>query len=167
MQNETSQSGSKPTRHLVPGEVLIAQGDNGGDLFVLESGELVVERDGVKIATIAAAGSLVGEMSVLLSRPSSATVKAGRASSVHVIAGARDAIEHDPRLALSLARLMATRLDATSGLLVELSVQNNGKSEQGLLSRILSTLHLPADNAQYVALTRQDLFGGGNDAPRE
>jgi len=147
--------------------VLIAQGDNRGDLFVLESGELVVERDGIRIAGIATAGALVGEMSVILNRPSSATVKAGTASTVHVIAGARDALEHDPRLALTLARLMATRLDATSGLLVELTTQHKGKSEQGLLSRILSTLHLPADNAEYVALTRDDLFSGGNGGSRE
>src|SRR5690348_2543342 len=91
MQSVTSQS----TCRLAPGEVLIAQGDNGGDLFVLESGELLVERDGVKIATITASGALVGEMSVILSRPSSATVRAGTASHVHVIAGARDSIEQD------------------------------------------------------------------------
>ena len=40
---------SQPTRTLKPGETLIAEGDRGGDLYVLESGRLTVERGGQKI----------------------------------------------------------------------------------------------------------------------
>jgi len=38
---------SHPLRTLSPNETLIAQGQPGGDLFVLVSGELSVERDGI------------------------------------------------------------------------------------------------------------------------
>jgi CRP/FNR family transcriptional regulator, cyclic AMP receptor protein len=48
---------TQPTRTLAAGEVLIAQGREAGDLFVLESGQLVVERDGVAIATISSPNS--------------------------------------------------------------------------------------------------------------
>ena len=41
---------SQPTKTLAPGEVLIKEGDPGGDLYVLESGALSVERNGVKYA---------------------------------------------------------------------------------------------------------------------
>ena len=47
---------SQPTLTLAPGGVLIKEGDPGGDLYVLESGRLSVERDGVTLATISAAG---------------------------------------------------------------------------------------------------------------
>ena len=67
---------SQPTRSLAAGEVLVREGDPGGDLYVLESGKLTVERDGVTIAAITEAGALVGEMSVLTGRKNSATVKA-------------------------------------------------------------------------------------------
>ena len=42
---------TQPLRALASGEVLIDQGSTGGDLFIVESGRLAVERDGVKILT--------------------------------------------------------------------------------------------------------------------
>lgn len=67
---------SAPIRDLEIGDVLITQGEAGTDLFVLEAGQLAVERDGVKIATIDQHDSLIGEMGLLLQRPHSATVRA-------------------------------------------------------------------------------------------
>jgi CRP/FNR family cyclic AMP-dependent transcriptional regulator len=135
---------SRPTRTLAEGEVLLVQGEGGGDLFILLSGKLVVVRDGVTIASIAQPGTLVGEMSVLLGIRNSATVRADRESKVRVIRDANKLLETEPGLARRVAALVAGRLDATSALLVELAKQNKGKSEQGLLSRILSTIYSPA-----------------------
>jgi CRP/FNR family cyclic AMP-dependent transcriptional regulator len=135
---------SRPTRTLAEGEVLLVQGEGGGDLFILLSGKLVVVRDGVTIASIAQPGTLVGEMSVLLGIRNSATVRAERESKVRVIRDANKLLETEPGLAQRVAALVAGRLDATSALLVELAKQNKGKSEQGLLSRILSTIYSPA-----------------------
>jgi len=135
---------SRPSRTLADGEVLLVQGEGGGDLFILLSGKLVVVRDGVTIASIAQPGTLVGEMSVLLGIRNSATVRAERESKVRVIRDANKLLETEPGLAQRVAALVAGRLDATSALLVELAKQNKGKSEQGLLSRILSTIYSPA-----------------------
>ena len=134
---------TRPTRTLSDGEVLLVQGEGGGDLFILLSGKLVVVRDGVNIATLAQPGTLVGEMSVLLGIRNSATVRAERETKVRVIRDANTLLETEPGLARRVAALVAGRLDATSALLVELAKQNKGKSEQGLLSRILSTLYSP------------------------
>ena len=100
---------TQPTRTLAAGEVLIAQGREGGDLFVLESGQLVVERDGVAIATISSPSAVVGEMSVVLGTLNSATVKADRITTVRVIQDARKYLEQDQAMTFRLARLMATR----------------------------------------------------------
>ena len=135
---------SRPTRTLADGEVLLVQGEGGGDLFILLSGKLVVVRDGVTIATIAQPGTLVGEMSVLLGIRNSATVRAERETKVRVIRDANKLLEAEPGLARRVAALVAGRLEATSALLVELAKHNKGKSEQGLLTRILSTLYSPA-----------------------
>ena len=59
---------TQPTRSLAPGEVLIAEGNGGGELYVLETGHLIVSRGGVEIARIETPGALIGEMSVLLAR---------------------------------------------------------------------------------------------------
>ena len=76
---------SQPTLSLEPGDVLIKEGDPGGDLYVLESGRLRVERDGVTLATIGSPGALIGEMSVLLGTENTATVRAEKPTIVRVV----------------------------------------------------------------------------------
>ena len=51
-----------PMLRLERGETLIEAGEARGELYVLASGRLKVERDGVEIARIAEPGTLVGEM---------------------------------------------------------------------------------------------------------
>jgi len=143
---------SAPTLSLARGEVLITQGETGGDLYVLESGRLLVERDGVSIATIDEPDSLIGEMSVLLGTSYSATVRAEQNSKVRVVRDAIRILERQPAITLRLATLVCQRLDATSALLVELSREHTGKaSEQGLLSRIFSALLASPDGANKLS----------------
>ena len=132
---------SAPTRQLSKGEVLVTQGDRGGDLYVLETGRLIVERDGVDIAAIEAPDSLVGEMAVLLGKAHTATVRADRESRVRVIADARHLLERQPGIALQVATLLCARLDATSALVAELGQSPTEKSAgQGLFGRLRSAL---------------------------
>lgn len=131
---------SAPIKELEIGDVLITQGTLGGDLFVLESGQLAVERDGVKIATIDQHDSLIGEMGLLLRKPHSATVRAETNSRVRVVADAMRVLERHPDIALRLATLLSQRLDETSGLVSELSRQVSGAAEQTLIGKILSSL---------------------------
>jgi CRP-like cAMP-binding protein len=159
MESFLALAASQPLRRLAPGDRLVVQGQPGGDLYVLETGELTVERDGVKVATISSPGALVGEMSVLLGTPNTATVTAERESEVRIIENAREILEHDLALMLRLATLMASRLDATSALLVELTRQHGSEPERGLLGRILAALHRSPEDGEYVTLSRNDLFG--------
>ena len=131
MTNLLAMTASRPTRTLADGEVLLVQGEGGGDLFILLSGKLVVVRDGVNIATISQPGTLVGELSVLLGIRNSATVSAEREAKVRVIRDANTLLDSEPGLARRVAALVAGRLDATSALLVELAKQNKGKSRTG------------------------------------
>ncbi len=132
---------SQPTRPLKSGEVLITQGDPGGTLFVLESGKLIVERDGVEIAKITEPGALVGEMSVLLATSSTATVRATEPSAVRVVRDALAYLERQPLIALRVATILSQRLNATSAILVELRKDTAGKvGEQGMIARIFGSL---------------------------
>jgi CRP-like cAMP-binding protein len=134
---------AQPERNLEPDEVLVEQGAPGGDLYFLESGRLAIERDGVAVTTLEQAGSLIGEMSVLLGIPSSATVRASGYARVRVLAGARELLRKDADLTFELAVLVAARLNSTTALLVDLARQHPGETEQSLLGRILSAIHLP------------------------
>ena len=54
-------------------------------MLVLVAGEVVVERDGVPFARIDTPGAVFGEMSAVLERPATATVRAVSDLRVHVI----------------------------------------------------------------------------------
>jgi CRP-like cAMP-binding protein len=163
MESLLTLAASHPSRTFVAGEILIGQGYQGGDLFILESGQLAVERDGVRIATIATPGSLIGEMSVVLGTANSATVQAEKPTTVRVIRNARQYLKTDPELTFRIAWLMANRLDATSAYLVQLTKDHAGKPEGGLLGRILSSLNT-ADDKRYTPVSRGDMFGDGSSA---
>lgn len=134
----------QPQKTLGKGEPLIVEGEAGGDMYILESGRLSVERDGVAIATIAEPGALVGEMSVLLGVDHSATVRALEPTTVRVIDNALAFLERTPLVTLHVATLACARLDATSALLAELKREHEGKpGEQGMLTRIFASLSAP------------------------
>lgn len=151
---------AQPVRSLARGELLVAEGGPPGDLFVLESGTLAVERDGVRLATVTQPGAPVGEMSLLLGTHHSASVRADSEARVRVLPNASAALDADPALSRQLAALLAARLDATSALLVEMSRTHHGEHEQGLFGRLLDALHLPAIDADYFVVQRSDMFGG-------
>ena len=136
---------SQPTRNLAAGEILITEGDPGGSLYVLESGKLTVERDGVAIATIAEPGALIGEMSVLSGAPNSATVRAASPAAVRVVKDAMAFLERQPAVALRVATLLSRRLDATSALVAELKHEHKGTAaEQSIFTRLMSSLFTPS-----------------------
>lgn len=129
---------SQPTLTLAPGDVLIAEGELGGDMYVLESGRLTVERGGVTLATISAPGALVGEMSVLLGTENTATVRAEAATTLRVVKDALAYLERQPLVALRVAMLLSQRLDATSAALVDLAHQK--KAEPSLYASLMAAM---------------------------
>jgi CRP-like cAMP-binding protein len=95
---------------IAPGMELIAQGGQTGQLYVLKEGELEVLRDGTHITTIKTPGSVIGEMSVLLGAPQTATVRAITAVDFFVIDNAIEVLRSHPDWLLQIARLLAQRV---------------------------------------------------------
>lgn len=102
------------------GAELIAQGGRTGSLIVLKEGEVEVLRDGKFVSAVRQPGAIFGEMSVLLDRPHSATVRALTDVQVFVIADALKVLEARPSWLLQIARLLAQRVNATTAQLVAL-----------------------------------------------
>ena len=115
------------------GSELITQGRNaGGSLMVLKEGEVEVIRDGKFVSTIKQPGAIFGEMSVLLERPHSASVRAVTDVQLYVIDDALRVLEAHPAWLLQIARLLAQRVNATTAQLVALR-QKEAESEDDIL----------------------------------
>jgi CRP/FNR family cyclic AMP-dependent transcriptional regulator len=106
-----------------PGMTLMEQGGRSGRLFVLKEGEVEVERDGAFITSVRQPGSIFGEMSLLLERPHSASVRAVSAVEVLVIDNAIAVLEAHPTWTLQIARLLAERVNATTAMLTAKSAE--------------------------------------------
>jgi len=96
---------------LPAGRVLMRQGETGRECFVIVDGEVKVERNGKKIATVGA-GACIGEMSLLDKGPRTATSIAQTPLTMLVL-GPREfsgVLEEVPGLARKLLAALATRV---------------------------------------------------------
>jgi len=67
--------------NALPGEVIIEQGDEGDNFYIIDTGEVEVYVNGEKMVTIGEGGSF-GELALIYGLPRAATVKASSASDV-------------------------------------------------------------------------------------
>ena len=70
--------GNIPLEDMAGGTVLLGEGQTTGRVYVLAQGRIEVLREDVQIAVLDEPGSLVGEMSVLLGVPHTATARTVR-----------------------------------------------------------------------------------------
>ena len=124
-----------------PGTILLAEGDTSGRLYVLADGVVEVLRGDTQVAVIKGAGSIFGEMSVLLGRPHTATVRAASPVSAYVFEDAESFLKSRPEIAFFLGRLLAERLNAATTYLVDIKRQFEGHgSHLGMVGEVLETL---------------------------
>jgi CRP-like cAMP-binding protein len=128
-------------RQLGPGETLIAEGDEVVSLYELRSGSVEIVRSGATVAVVAEPGALFGEMSLLLDRPASASVRARTTAEVVEVHDARRRLEQDPEFAVLLARLLARRVDTMTGYLADLRQQYaDHEGGLGMIDEVLASL---------------------------
>ena len=115
------------------GAELIQQGGKSGSLLVLKEGEVEVLRDGRFVSATHQPGAIFGEMSVLLDRPHSATVRALTDVQLYVIEDALAVLERHPSWLLQIARLLAQRVNVTTAQLVALKQQESEEDNSDIL----------------------------------
>ncbi len=122
-------------------EVVIEEGERPGRLFVLMSGEVVVEHDGVTFARIDSPGAVFGEMSAILDQPATATVRAVGEVRLRVTDAPIAFLSDRPGVALEVLRTTASRLDGMTHYLVDVKQQYaDVGGHLGMVDRILDTL---------------------------
>ena len=126
---------------MVAGDVLVEQGAPFGAILVLVDGSIAVERDGVTLAAIDTPGAILGDMSTVLERPATATMRAlTDSTALWAEDGAAYLLER-PDVLLDVAKALATRLDNLTGHLADIQRQYADDSGHlGMLDDVLSTL---------------------------
>jgi CRP/FNR family cyclic AMP-dependent transcriptional regulator len=133
--------GAIPLEHIAGGSVILEEGQTTGRVYVLVEGHVEVLRGGTQIAVLDEPGSLIGEMSVLLGVPHTATARALSDVRVHVIKDAVEFFSAHPSLSWLVARLLANRLNAATSYLVDLKRQFAGSSDHlEMVGEVLETL---------------------------
>jgi len=132
---------SLPRATYTAGAVVIDQGRPPGPVLVLVDGEVTVERDGVPIARIDERGAVFGEMSALLGRPATTTVRASTPSTFAVAADGAAFLAERADVALVVARTLAIRLDNLTGYLADVKRQFGDRDDHlSMIGDVLDTL---------------------------
>jgi len=110
-------------RHFAPGEVLLAEGQRSGRLYILIEGTVEVLKAGFGISVVGDPGAMFGETSALLDIPHTATVKVRTPCRAYVVDDAAGFLQSHPDLAHAISRLLAQRLHAVTTYLSDLKAQ--------------------------------------------
>jgi CRP-like cAMP-binding protein len=130
-----------PPVAFAEGDLLLRQGSVTERLLFLREGAVDIVRDEVILARVAEPGAVLGEIAVILGRPHSADVWAAQASRCHVIEDARRLLRAEPELALYVMAVLASRLDAVNGQLVEARARlGDAGPQRGFLAETLNSL---------------------------
>ena len=113
-------------RNVAAGTEVLHQGGRTGHLYVLIEGRLDVIRGDTVVASLSEPGAVLGEMSVLLDAPHTATVRAAADSVVYEIDDAASFLRQQPAVTLIIARMMAQRLNVATTYLADLKHQYAG-----------------------------------------
>jgi len=132
-------------RKVPEGTLMIHEGGKTGHLFVLLQGKLEVIKGDSIVAVLTEPGAMLGEMSVLLDQPHTATVRAASDSMVYEIDDAASFLRDQPEVALLIARLLAQRLNVATTYLADLMHQYAGHGTHlSMVSELLqSMINLP------------------------
>ena len=132
-------------RNVAAGTEVLHEGGRTGHLFVLIDGRVEVVKGDTVVATISEPGAVLGEMSVLLDMPHTATVRAAQDSVVYEIDDAASFMRQQPAVALVIARMLAQRLNVATTYLADLKHQYGGHGNHlAMVGDILqSMINLP------------------------
>lgn len=129
-----------PVRTFAPGAAVLTQGEQTGLLYVLVAGTVTVLKDDVEVARVGDPGAIFGDLSALLDVPHTATVRALRESSFHLVVEPRAFLLQHPVASLQLCELLARRLDSLNRYLVDVRHQFAGDGHLGMVDAVLDTL---------------------------
>lgn len=120
--------------HFPSGHVLFHEGDQGEDMFIIQSGRVAIKkkvRDGETVLAVLEKGDFFGEMAVLERLPRSATAEVVEAGDIIVIGGDTfgDMIKANPEIAVRMLRKYSIRLRETNRQIEQMLAHGGGRVE--------------------------------------
>jgi CRP/FNR family transcriptional regulator, cyclic AMP receptor protein len=112
-----------PEIDVAAGDVVVAEGEVGGSLWILVSGRLAVSRGGIDVNAVVHPGSVIGEVAVLLGGGYSATVTAVEPTRLRYAADGAALLDEHAALAHLVAVGLAERLAFVTTYLSDLQHQ--------------------------------------------
>src|SRR5260370_33395516 len=113
-------------RDVPAGMFVVHEGHATGHLYVLIEGRLEVIKGDTVVASLTEPGAVLGEMSVLLDKPHTATVRAASKSVIYEINDAASFLRQQPAVAIRIARMLAQQLNVANPYLADLKRQYGG-----------------------------------------
>lgn len=129
-----------PRREAPAGEMLLEQGEAAASMLVLISGEVEVLHDKIRVARTAEPGAVFGEMSILLRRHCTASVRTLKPSVLAVVDQPERFLKESSEASLHVAVLLARRLEALNRYLVDVKTQYEGHDHLRMVDDVLNTL---------------------------
>lgn len=129
-----------PEVHLAAGESVVREGESGPGLWILVSGSLTVIKSDVEINSIARPGAAIGEISLLLDAPYSATVRASTPCVLRHAADGRAFLAGNPRITELIAIELAERLHYVTSYLADLKHQYRDSPGLAMVGEVLDQL---------------------------
>ena len=140
-------SAELPEVEFGPGDTIVQEGLQSGEVWVLVSGALSVHKGATSVNTITRPGSLIGEVSVLLGIPHSTTVAASEPSRLRRAANGRAFLLANPAVTHLVAVGLAERLNFVTSYLADLKDQYGDAPGLAMVPTVLKRLaerHPPA-----------------------
>jgi CRP-like cAMP-binding protein len=130
-----------PLQTFEPGDVLLAEGENSGLLYVLIEGEILILKGEFQINAVSEPGAVFGEISVLLGIPHIATVRAATPCRAYVVEDGKAFLQSHPQISYELSKLLAKRLHGVTSYLVDLKQQyEDHDNHLSMIDDVLETL---------------------------
>jgi CRP-like cAMP-binding protein len=117
--------------HFAKGHVLFHEGDDGEDMYIIQSGRVAIKKrvkDGDTTLAVMEKGDFFGEMSILERLPRSATAEMVEEGDLIVISGETfgDMIKANPEIAVRMLRKQSIRLRETNRQLEQVLATGGG-----------------------------------------
>jgi len=130
-----------PVRTFETGEAILEENHKDGHLYILRSGSVAVQKREVEVNRLSSAGSIFGEVGLLLDQPHGASVIARMTTECYEIEDGETYLSTHPKMAVLIARVLARRLRNVTDELVEVrEMIESDEDIAGSLSGVLKTL---------------------------
>ncbi|MCB1079056.1 MAG: Crp/Fnr family transcriptional regulator [Verrucomicrobiae bacterium] len=112
-----------PVHTFAAGETILEENQKDGRLFVLKKGVVEISKRGTLINRLSSAGSVLGEVAILLDQPRGASVVAVEPTEAYEVADGTQFLAGNPDLMSLVAKLLARRLKNLTDEVVEIREQ--------------------------------------------